>query len=70
MKAITIREAQGQLGQFVAEACRGNTNPENTMLLPVIMSISHDRVVRVENYPEAACRFPFAGLESSHESEN
>ena len=23
MKAITVREAQGQLGQLVAEACRG-----------------------------------------------
>ena len=25
MKAITVREAQGQLGQLVAEACRGET---------------------------------------------
>jgi hypothetical protein len=25
MKAITIREAEGQLGQLVAEACRGET---------------------------------------------
>lgn len=23
MKAVTIREAQGQLGQLIAEACRG-----------------------------------------------
>jgi hypothetical protein len=25
MKAISIREAEGQLGQLVAEACRGET---------------------------------------------
>ena len=25
MKAISIREAQGQLGQLIAEACRGET---------------------------------------------
>ena len=25
MKAVSIREAQGQLGQLVAEACRGET---------------------------------------------
>ena len=25
MKAVSIREAQGQLGQLIAEACRGET---------------------------------------------
>jgi antitoxin (DNA-binding transcriptional repressor) of toxin-antitoxin stability system len=37
MKAVTVREAQGQLGQLIAEACRGElvvlTDGENQVAL-------------------------------------
>jgi hypothetical protein len=47
MKAISIREAEGQLGQLVAEACRGETivltDGENRVTLaPRILDLEED----------------------------
>ena len=47
MKAISIREAQGQLGQLIAEACRGETivltDGENQVTLaPRVLDLEED----------------------------
>lgn len=47
MKAITIREAQGQLGQLIAKACRGETivltDGENQVTLaPRVLDLEED----------------------------
>jgi hypothetical protein len=47
MKAISIREAEGQLGQLVAEACRGETivltdGDNRVTLAPRILDLEED----------------------------
>jgi hypothetical protein len=47
VKAITIREAQGQLGQLIAKACRGETivltDGENQVTLaPRVLDLEED----------------------------
>jgi hypothetical protein len=48
MKAISIHEAEGQLGQLVAEACRGETivltdgNNEVTLLPRPVLDLEED----------------------------
>jgi hypothetical protein len=47
MKAISIREAEGQLGQLVAEACRGETivltdGDNRVTLAPRVLDLEED----------------------------
>ena len=47
MKAISIREAQGQLGQLIAEACRGETivltdGDKQVTLEPRVLDLDED----------------------------
>ena len=47
MKAISIREAQGQLGQLIAEACRGETivltdGDNRVTLAPRVLDLEED----------------------------
>ena len=47
MKAISIREAQGQLGQLIAEACRGETivltdGDNQVTLAPRVLDLEED----------------------------
>jgi hypothetical protein len=47
MKAISIREAEGQLGQLVAEACRGETivltdGDNRVTLAPRVLDLDED----------------------------
>jgi hypothetical protein len=47
MKAVSIREAEGQLGQLVAEACRGETivltdGDKQVTLEPRILDLEED----------------------------
>ena len=48
MKAISIREAQGQLGELIAQACRGETivltdgNNEVTLAPPHVLDLEAD----------------------------
>jgi hypothetical protein len=47
MKAISIREAEGQLGQLVAEACRGETivltdGANRVTLAPRVLDLEED----------------------------
>jgi hypothetical protein len=47
MKAISIREAEGQLGQLVAEACRGETivltdGDKRVTLAPRVLHLEED----------------------------
>jgi len=47
MKAISIREAEGQLGQLVAEACRGETivltdGDNRVTLAPRVLNLEED----------------------------
>ena len=47
MKAISIREAQGQLGQLIAEACRGETivltdGDKQVTLAPRVLDLEAD----------------------------
>ena len=47
MKAISIREAQGQLGQLIAEACRGETivltdGDKQVTLEPRVLDLEED----------------------------
>lgn len=47
MKAVSIREAQGQLGQLVAEACRGETivltdGDNQVTLAPRVLDLEED----------------------------
>jgi hypothetical protein len=47
MKAVSIREAEGQLGQLVAEACRGETivltdGDNRVTLAPRVLDLEED----------------------------
>ena len=47
MKAVSIRDAQGQLGQLVAEACRGETivltdGDNQVTLAPRVLDLEED----------------------------
>jgi hypothetical protein len=47
VKAISIREAQGQLGQLIAEACRGETivltdGDKQVTLAPRVLDLEED----------------------------
>ena len=47
MKAISIREAQGQLGRLIAEACRGETivltdGDNQVTLAPRVLDLEED----------------------------
>ena len=67
MKAISIREAQGQLGQFIAEACRGETivltdGDKQVTLEPRVLDLDEDspeleaELLKAVNGPHAPMR--------------
>jgi hypothetical protein len=66
VKAITIREAQGQLGQLIAKACRGETivltDGENQVTLaPRVLDLEEDspeleaELLKAANGPFTPC---------------
>ena len=68
MKAISIREAEGQLGQLVAEACRGETivltdGDNRVTLAPRVLDLEEDspeleaELLKAVNGPHS----PYAG---------
>ena len=67
MKSVSIREAEGQLGRLVAEACRGETivliDGENQVTLsPVALDLEEDspeleaELLKAVNGPHAPMR--------------
>ena len=67
MKAISIREAEGQLGQLVAEACRGETivltdGDNRVTLAPRVLDLEEDspeleaELLKAVNGPHAPMR--------------
>lgn len=67
MKAISIREAQGQLGQLIAAACRGETivltdGDKQVTLEPRVLDLEEDspeleaELLKAANGPHAPMR--------------
>ena len=67
MKAISIREAEGQLGQLVAKACRGETivltdGDNRVTLAPRVLDLDEDspgleaELLKAVNGPHAPMR--------------
>jgi hypothetical protein len=67
VKAISIREAQGQLGQLIAEACRGETivltdGDKQVTLEPRVLDLEEDspeleaELLKAVNGPHAPLR--------------
>jgi len=67
MKAVSIREAEGQLGQLVAEACRGETivltdGDRQVTLAPRVSNLDEDspelegELLKAVNGPHAPMR--------------
>jgi hypothetical protein len=67
VKAISIREAQGQLGQLIAEACRGETivltdGDKRVTLAPRVLDLDEDspeleaELLKAVNGPHAPMR--------------
>jgi hypothetical protein len=60
MKAISSREAEGQLGQLVAEACRGETivltdGDNRVTLAPRVLDLEEDSPELEAELLKAAC---------------